>query len=443
MHVKIFEADSVKEAMEQVKNTLGPDALILSTRTIPNSKLGILGKARHEVTAAIDGTEEPAPLYPSPASQKAKAVKRHAGEGAVPRDIRAVEEAFERQQEFLTGQLQALKKEFEHHETDSLKNELDELKNMMRSMLQKTRQPVQSRQIPTTNGAHGPTIWPAPFAMNAQLRTKKYQPKSMSAITVDMLTPLLQTMKKNDISMQLAKRFVFLAQQEMTLSRASLPDEQKRFLTQKLSRFLTTTGSLVTPGEGAKRIALVGPAGVGKTTTLAKMAALFLKNGGKRAALISIDTYCIGATEQMKLYGRIMKLPVEVVSTPDQLAVALARHRDKERIFIDMAGRSPKDTEHLHELSTFFPPEFSIETHLVLSAATAEKYMRQIIKKFSFLKSKSHIFTKLDECDTIGTVVNINLETKQPISYVTDGQRVPEDIHLATKNYLAELATNR
>lgn len=265
----------------------------------------------------------------------------------------------------------------------------------------------------------------------------------MSAITVDMLSPLLQTMKKNDISMQLAKRLVFLAQQEMTLARASLPDEQKRFLSQKLSHFLTTTGSLVTPGEGAKRIALVGPAGVGKTTTLAKMAALFLKNGGKKAALISIDTYCIGATEQMKLYGKIMKLPVEVVSSPDQLAVSLARHRDKERVFIDMAGRSPKDTEHLHELSTFFPPEFSIETHLVLSAATAEKYMRQIIKKFSFLKAKSHIFTKLDECDTIGTVVNINLDTKQPISYVTDGQRVPEDIHLATKNYLADLATNR
>ena len=134
-----------------------------------------------------------------------------------------------------------------------------------------------------------------------------------------------------------------------------------------------------------------------------------------------------------------MNLPVDVVINPRQLDQALFRHRDKELILIDTAGRSPHDAMSFKELSTFFLPDFGIENHLVLSATTRDKELFKICNQFNKLPISNTIMTKIDECSDLGVILNLQLETGLPLSYITNGQRVPEDLIEAAQHDIAQL----
>jgi flagellar biosynthesis protein FlhF len=188
-----------------------------------------------------------------------------------------------------------------------------------------------------------------------------------------------------------------------------------------------------------KRMAFIGPTGVGKTTTLAKIAAKYLATQSNSIALITIDTYRIAAVEQLKVYGEIMHLPVEIVITPQQLQAALDKHRNKELILIDTAGRSPLDSLSIKDLHMFFPPGLGIDNYLVLSAVTRDNELMEAYSHFQQIPLHSTIFTKIDECSTLGVMLNIQVQKGSPVSYVTNGQRVPEDILEADKKQLAQL----
>ena len=188
-----------------------------------------------------------------------------------------------------------------------------------------------------------------------------------------------------------------------------------------------------------QRIALVGPTGVGKTTTLAKIAASYLSSHSNSVALITVDTYRIAAVEQLKVYGEIMHLPVDVVITPEQLEKAIDRYRDKELILIDTAGRSPRDCYCIDELATFLTPQLNIDRHLVLSATTRENELLDAIERFQCLGITNTIFTKIDECLNLGILLNVQIQNANPLSYFTNGQRVPEDLLEASPKVAAEL----
>lgn len=199
---------------------------------------------------------------------------------------------------------------------------------------------------------------------------------------------------------------------------------------------------LISGKKCQRRIALVGPTGVGKTTTLAKIAAHYLSNFSNSIALITIDTYRIAAVEQLKVYGAIMNLPVEVVISPEQLEQALSRHHDKELILIDTAGRSPRDTLCIEDLATFLRPDLAIDKHLVLSATTRRTELFEAINRFGRLGIDSAIITKTDECATLGVMLDIRMNDKDnmiPFSWITNGQRVPEDLLTASRELMAEL----
>jgi flagellar biosynthesis protein FlhF len=189
--------------------------------------------------------------------------------------------------------------------------------------------------------------------------------------------------------------------------------------------------------RGRKIYSFIGPTGVGKTTTLAKLAAATAVQGGKKTALITLDTYRIAATAQLQTYARIMDLPLEVAVNRNELKEAIRKHGDCDRIFIDTAGRSPNRDGDLTELKRLLSVDEEIHPFLVLSATTQYQNMINAEKRFGALSFKSFIFTKLDECGDLSTMINFLLSRQKPVSYFTAGQNVPEDIEIASKKKLA------
>lgn len=186
-------------------------------------------------------------------------------------------------------------------------------------------------------------------------------------------------------------------------------------------------------------VALVGPTGVGKTTTIAKLAAKFvLKHGPSQIALITTDNYRVAAHEQLNIYGRILDVPVRVAASAEELHKLIKSFADKRLILIDTAGMSQRDMKLVEQINTLQQNEISIRSYLVMSAATEYRAMNAIIKAFAVFDPQASILTKLDEAVTIGSAISSMIEHNLPLSFIADGQQVPEDIHSPDARSLIE-----
>lgn len=192
-------------------------------------------------------------------------------------------------------------------------------------------------------------------------------------------------------------------------------------------------------GQGQIVAAFVGSTGVGKTTTIAKLAADLSLKQKKRVGLISIDNYRIGAVEQLKTYAAILGVPCFPALSYADLRAALGRLSARDVVLIDTAGQSHYDTARMEEMEALIGRDRSIKTHLLLSAATSESEMHAAATKFGRLNFSSYIFTKTDETKARGIIINQLLRLKLPVSFITTGQRVPEDIFKATRTGILRL----
>ncbi len=191
---------------------------------------------------------------------------------------------------------------------------------------------------------------------------------------------------------------------------------------------------------GAKRIAaLVGPTGVGKTTTIAKLAANFKLIRGLKPGLVTVDTYRIAAVEQLRTYAEIINLPLSVANTPDEMDGAVAELGDVDVVLIDTAGRSPRDEVKIRELADFLLAAKPDEVHLVLSAAAGERNLRAAVDRFAMVQADRLILTKLDEAEGLGGLLALLGQVERPVSYITTGQAVPDDLEAASSSRLARL----
>ena len=291
-----------------------------------------------------------------------------------------------------------------------LHSEVGELRHMITSLLKDLPEQIKQAVQPKAQ----PIFYPAANHQGVQQSTS-------NQLVLDALTKL-------GIEAEAAQTIAHYAVSQLTARQLGDPALLNAFFGKTIADLVQTTQSLLPqPGE-QKRLALIGPTGVGKTTTIAKLAAAFLLSGGKRVAMITIDTYRIAAVEQLKVYGEIMNVPVEVVMTAEQLRDVMLRHSNKDLILIDTAGRSPKDDVSLDELQQFLSVDPEIEPHLVLSATTRERDLYETYRRFSALQPKSLLMTKLDECECLGVLLNIHLRNNCPLSYLANGQKVPEDL---------------
>ncbi|MDB4331660.1 flagellar biosynthesis protein FlhF [bacterium] len=212
-------------------------------------------------------------------------------------------------------------------------------------------------------------------------------------------------------------------------------------LRQIISTSLQISGPIL-PCDGQKVVAVVGPTGVGKTTTIAKLAAGFHLNEKKKVGLVTIDTYRIAAIQQLSAYSEIMGLPMEVVESAGQMRDALKRLDSMDLVFIDTTGRSPRSESGISELTSLMDVAQPEETLLVLSCASSLSSSKLAMRGFAPLNPTSIVLTKLDEaCRAAGVITQLvsgRHGESLPLSYLTDGQRVPEDITAASSNTVTD-----
>jgi flagellar biosynthesis protein FlhF len=272
--------------------------------------------------------------------------------------------------------------------------------------------------------------------LRAEIRGGKAEPKSMRPRaenpTSESVARLQQRLIERGVDPVLASD---IAREAVRTTGGPTEKDLLAALAQAIRTRLATSRP---PWEGENRriLALVGPTGVGKTTTIAKIAAHALLDCRLKVSLVTVDTYRIGASEHIQRYGEIMNVPTHVARDEGSLREAIFRSGDAHLVLVDTAGRS--DPAALTAQAQLLRKVEGLECNLVLSAASGAREIRAAAKRFHAYRAERMIFSKLDESDGPGSILSAAVETKLPIACITDGQRVPEDIHPATGQGLVD-----
>ncbi len=373
----------MSDALQKVKRDLGRDAVILNTRTVNRGGLWRLsGRQMVEITAA----KEINVLHPSarrgniPADLDGRGLKAEGVALAQPPDVAGRDDA-----------------------VDRLRREVGTVRSLVQDLLSESRQ------------AHLPSV--------PQDLHQTYLHLIQQEVAAEITSQLLQQLRRELNPQQLADRAIVNAR-----------------LGAYIEAMVPAGGPVICDrSDRAKVVVLVGPTGVGKTTTIAKLAASFRLREHRSVALVTIDTYRIGAVDQLRTYAQILDVPLKVVLTPDEFRDVLAGLRSHDLIFVDTAGRSQNDTIKLNELRRFFECAKPDEVHLVLAGNCSHKVMLSAVREFGSLGIDRVIFTKLDESVGFGVVLSVIKQVDAKLSYLTTGQNVPDDIEVGSGRRLAQL----
>ncbi len=368
----------MQEALVKVKRMMGPDAVILHTKTFKRGGfLGFGGREIVQVTASDDIkiTDDTASL-----SQRAR------------RAYADIQKSTSRMRKSQAEVVEALE--------PSLGAQIKELKALIEGLSSET----------AASGA-----FPRELA-------KHYQ-------------RLVDT----GVAKPLARKIIRAIHDELDGQSLSNDKVVRDRLDMEIARLVKVTGGIKPPKSRARVIALVGPTGVGKTTSTAKLSANLSMKEGKRVALLTADTYRIAATDQLKVYADIIGIPLEVVLSPKDMKAAIRRYKDCDYVFIDTAGGSQYNEQQIAELKRYLDAASTDETHLVLSATTDFKELLRVIEKFSAVKPDCLLFSKLDETQQLGIILNTLSHVDKPISFFSTGQNVPDDIRLASADRISSM----
>ncbi|MDR3600697.1 MAG: flagellar biosynthesis protein FlhF [Desulfosporosinus sp.] len=376
MRVRRFVGNNVAETVGKVKRELGPEAVILQTREFREGGfLGFFTKLKVEITAAIE--EAPVAAVKPPTENRVYHVDE-----VKPQQTKPGPDSKE--------------------QSGIIKDELQ----MMRLMLVKIKEQMEGL------GAEEKSVCPV------------------------VLQRWADHLRERGVNENLVKRLIRRVQEILPVEEWGNDSQVYAQIEASVCQICEPIG-LITPGtDMPKVVALIGPTGVGKTTTIGKLAAGFGIVDKRKIALITTDTYRVAAVEQLKTYGEIIGAPVEVAMTPAELRETLNRHMDKELIFIDTAGRSPHHDIHMSELRAFLSKAQPDFTMLVMSATTQSADQLRVYQSFEDLTTHL-IFTKLDETVSAGSIINLLGKTTLPTAYLANGQNVPDDIEAATAKLLA------
>ncbi|UCF94368.1 MAG: flagellar biosynthesis protein FlhF [Desulfobacterales bacterium] len=375
MQIKRFEAPNMTAALRLIKDELGPEAVILSARSLKKGRgiFGVIRSAGVEVTAATDS------IYPLAGKNKAPLL------GKFPRAQRP------------------------RHTENTRRNPSERVWQPWPKAKKTLAGPPQRDVRP------GDRTGGQPRVLYEQLRLQEVNPELAEELTAEI-----------------EKRFGPAGERS--------PAEARSDLASLLTEMSIAAGPITVGDARPKAVALIGATGVGKTTTVAKLAARHHLRHNQRVALISLDNYRIAAMEQLKVYAQIIGIPLEGATRAAELAARLKELKDMDLVLIDTPGFSPTNAGQIRELTRSLDQIDALETHLLLSAATKETDLLDISARLKKLPVQRLIFTKLDETRTCGSLLNVFRQTRIPLSYFTDGQQVPDHIErVSAENLTARI----
>jgi flagellar biosynthesis protein FlhF len=408
MRIKKFTGTTIQEATELMKTELGSNAIILNTRKIARGgKLQFLGKNGFEITAAIDDMPQnfKSNNVIKNSSQAFKSYLEQSNSPALEdnpvESLRKVVERFEER----NSNDGSAKRNNLHRDTEQyhqIKGELEDVK----ASLKEITDHIKYERMP---------------ALPDTLK-QPYMQLVSSGVEDKIAMNIMQSIYGKLSGEQLQNRTI----------------TERHFLS-VLESLIQTTESVISKQESQRIIALIGPTGVGKTTTIAKLSANDKLFRNLDVAVISIDTYRLGAIQQMQIFTDVAKIPMEIVYKPEEMTAALQKFRNKQIIYIDTVGRSPRNQKDLEELQAFIDAACPHEVHLVINASIDAKSGLDILKKFGLLKPTRIIFSKVDETASLGNILNILNGQNIPVSYMTNGQTIPDDISSASAVKIATM----
>ncbi|MFQ5508689.1 MAG: flagellar biosynthesis protein FlhF [Leptospirillia bacterium] len=412
MQIKRFEAENIGKALKAVKKELGPDAVILETR-----KLGNKGQGGVQVTAAFEqaaGSHKGAPLATLPAERPATVADPPWVQEERPGKITPT----------LSPPAPTPKTSASPPLNDGqgllIRSEIESALSPLRDELSGVSARLNEFRLPEPTGFD---------AMQSEI-------EKLHA----MLSELVTDQRVAGMDKALRTAYASLAGRGLPRETAmglvsKLPNGDPERLHGTLAEQVQVAGPVLSDQATPKRVMFVGPTGVGKTTTLAKIAAHYAITERRKVAMITLDTYRIGAVEQLTTYARIIGVPSATASDNVELAARLTEFADADLILIDTAGRSPKDPDHVAMLGDLDLND--VEVHLVLPATRPVEDMDAVIRAYAPLSPARLILTKLDESERLGAAVHTALTGGLPLSYLANGQRIPEDLQLASGSWLA------
>lgn len=444
MNLKTYQAKSMADALARVKRELGRDAVILHTRTLRRGGvLGIGARNIVEITATADEhviafrratRESTATALQSagdlgrrtvvtdrgPVETGGVAIRR--GPAAVPRGAPAATPAAQREaapvdRAAVAPVRPASASTGDAPMSDELRAEMHELRAMVRDLLRS----VEHARHP---GAPAELIDHYTHLIGCQVERE---------LAIELLRGAVESLAGNGLD----------CWDESGRLRSDDPRVAAR-IDQELQKALVAMLPPAAPLELKKDgrptvVALVGPTGVGKTTTIAKLAANMKLREHKKIGLITIDSYRIAAVEQLRTYAQILKVPLAPVLTPDEMRAAVADMRGVDLVLIDTAGRSQRDELRIAELREFLAAAEPDQVHLVLSTTSCEQTLREAVDRFAGVGARHVIFTKVDEAVGLGVMLNVLKSVNLRLSYVTNGQAVPDDIAIGSASRVARM----
>jgi len=391
MIIKKFTGKTEEEAVQAAKKELGSGAVIMNVKIVKKKGLaGLFGGKQTEVTAALEDEND--------MQRHSAALRRPGGR---QEDVLAAKSAMN----------------FMNESSQNIEKKLDSLQTLLMNRFQQSE--AENAAVPGT-GAEG-----------AGVLEKEELPEEEPEATEQerFLKLLYNTMLESEVDEKYANQIVDdfdrVNKPELPIDYILSDIYQKMIL-----KFGRAEG--ITPAENSARIVLfMGPTGVGKTTTIAKIASSYAVGEKTKVAMLTADTYRIAAVEQLRTYANILEVPFRVIYTEEEVQAAIREFQEYDYIFVDTAGHSHQNEEqleHMKRLLEAVREAGECQTFLVLSATTKYRDLLKIVSSYQEISDYQLIFTKLDETETWGNLLNVKLYTDTPIAFVTYGQNVPNDI---------------
>ena len=377
MIIKKYVGANAKEALKKVERDLGKEAVIISQRAIRKPGfMGFFSPKIVEITATVETLEKSKSFIPN--SNVSDVYK---------------------------------KEEINYEEDKEIRKEVEEMKSILNAYIKVKNDELKQEQ------------------------EKKIDEKVDNSV-IDNDIKFLKYIEEKLSDMDVPKSIIKDIKKDLEDKKVELLSEKDadKFIRQSIENYIT-----VDEGEISGVVALVGPTGVGKTTTIAKLAGNLALIKRKKVGLITVDTYRIGAVEQLRTYAEIMNIKFKVVFSIGEMEEAIEAMKDCDVILIDTTGRSSKNTMQVMELKAYIDKANVNSSYLVVSATTKEKDIDIISEGFSTLDYRGVILTKLDETSTYGALINLCKRTKVPIKYITFGQSVPEDIRVPSREEIIDI----